>query len=59
MAPKNNHKPMEETMVEKPPYNPNVPPKTSMEEWEDYEEQNNYEDHEIEKEQYSIVFFTP
>jgi hypothetical protein len=30
-----------------------------MEEWEDYEEQNNHDDHECEKERYSTILFTP
>jgi hypothetical protein len=38
MAPKRNYKPIEKAMVLKPTQTLDVPPKTSMDEQEDYEE---------------------
>jgi hypothetical protein len=49
---------MEEAMVEEPTKNPNVPPKISMEEQEDYDDHDNCNDHENEDKQPTIVLFT-
>jgi hypothetical protein len=47
---------MEEAMVEEPTKNPNVPPKTNMEEQKDYEDHDNGDNHENEDGQPTIVF---
>jgi hypothetical protein len=63
MAPKKTHKPIQETMVEKPTQDLDVPSKAIREEeQEDFENQgdcDNHDDHENEEEQPTIVLFTP
>jgi hypothetical protein len=63
MAPKKTHKPVQETMVEKPTQDLDVSSEAIREEeqndFEEQEDQENLEDHESEKEQPTTVLFTP
>jgi hypothetical protein len=63
MAPKKTRKPVQETVVEEPTQDLNVPPKTIREEEqkgsEDEGDRDDLDDHENEEEQPSAVLFTP
>ncbi len=63
MAPKKSRKVVQETMVEEPTQDPDVPPQAvSGEEQKDSEgeqDHDSHEDHECEEEQPNVVFFTP
>jgi hypothetical protein len=59
MAPKKNRKPVQESLVEKPTPDFNVPFEAIREEeQEDSEDQENHDDHENEEEQPTMVLFT-
>jgi hypothetical protein len=62
MAPKKSRKPVQETMVEEPTQDREVPSQVIREEeqvdFEEQENQENHDDHENEKEQPTIVLFT-
>jgi len=63
MAPKKTSKPVQETMVEEPTQDLDVPSKAIREkdqdDFEEQEDQENLDDHESEKEQPITVLFTP
>ncbi len=63
MAPKKTRKLVQETMVEEPTQDLDVPPKAIREEEQkDYEDEghcDNLDDHESEEEQSNAVLFTP
>jgi hypothetical protein len=63
MAPKKTRKLLQETMVEEPTQDLNVPSEAIREEeqddFEEQEDQENLDDHESEEEQPTIVLFTP
>jgi hypothetical protein len=63
MAPNKAHKPVQETMVEEPTQDLNVPLEAIREEeqedFEEKEDQENHNDHENEEEQPTQVPFTP
>jgi hypothetical protein len=63
MAPKKSRKVVQETMVEEPTQDPDVPPQAmSEEEQKDSEgeqDRDSHEDHESEEEQPNAMFFTP
>jgi hypothetical protein len=63
MAPKKSRNVVQETMVEEPTQNPDVPPQAmrgeEQKDSEGEEDRDNHEDHESEEEQPNAVFFTP
>jgi len=62
MAPKKTHKPIQETMVEKPTQDLDVPfgaiKEEEQEDFEEQKDQGNHNDHENEKEQPTLILFT-
>jgi hypothetical protein len=63
MAPKKTRKLVQETVVEEPTQDSNVPPEAIREEeqkgFEDEGDRDNLDDHESEEEQPNAVLFTP
>jgi hypothetical protein len=63
MAPKKSRKPLQETMVEEPTQDPKVSPEfvgeEEQEDSKDQEVQEEHNDHGSEKEQTSMILFTP